>query len=156
MSNVDPLTNHGTLLFAEAVSKDLALQVSGPSPTSALKGGEWCGLQKHRPFPCTYQHQFDKPLSTACHVFSGDQVSRKSSKHFRTHRKSFRPPYPSTAAPASLDALTATLDHLRETERASIFGAVPRLPQPRLNQGELDKRPAWHRELNVNYFPLIF
>jgi hypothetical protein len=158
MSNVDPLTNHGTLLFAEALTKDLNLQVSKSVSSPSLKGGEWCGLQKHRPFPCTFQNAFDKPLSTACHVFDGDSVSRKNSKNFRTHRKSFRPPYPMTAAPASLAVLDATLAHLRAAEAAAIAGVSPLPPadRPRPNQGELDRRPAWNRQLNLKFFSYFF
>ena len=158
MSNVDPLTNAGTLLFTEAVKKDLARQVSEPLITPSMKGREWCALQKHRPFPCTFRNAFDKPLSTACHVFdqAGQVATRKNSKSFRTHRKSFHPQYPTTApsSPLLLERLDATLAHLRDAEAASIRGLVDR-PQSgaRMNQGELDRRPAWNRELQVKYFP---
>jgi hypothetical protein len=94
-------------------------------------------------------------LSTACHVFdsNGHNVARKSSKHVRIHRKSFRVPYPFVTPPSSLDSLQSTLDHLREAEKASIYGFVDRQSEPRLNQGQLDQRPAWNRENNVQYFP---
>jgi hypothetical protein len=158
MSNVDPLTNHGTLLFTEAVTKDLHRQISKPTLTPSLKGGEWCGLQKHRPFPCTYQERFDKPLSSSCHVFIDQVPSRQDTRNFRTHRKSFKTPYPTTAAanPEELAALSATLDHLRRKEQAEIFGAVSVPDGVRINQGELDKRPAWNRELKVEYFHFMF
>jgi hypothetical protein len=150
MSNVDPLTNHGTLLFTEAVAKDLVRQISAPILTPSLKGGEWCGLQKHRPFPCSYRNEFDKCLSSACHVFdsSGHVAVRKSTRNARVHRASFRTPYP--APSVAPDALLPLLDHLREAEKASIEGKVER--STRMNQGELDTRPPWNRELLVKYF----